>query len=37
MRGIAMAIMFLFFVKNNFGQNSGGDLKIVHLTGDFYC
>lgn len=36
MRTITTTIIFLFFVKNIFGQDSASSLKISHLTGDFY-
>lgn len=36
MRTTATAIIILLYFKNIFGQGSANNLKISHLTGDFY-
>lgn len=36
MRTIVLAIVFLFIHKSNFGQGQLTNLKISHLTGNFY-
>ena len=36
MRTITTTIISLFFVTNIFGQTTESNLKIAHLTGDFY-
>ncbi|MEP6677575.1 MAG: BlaB/IND/MUS family subclass B1 metallo-beta-lactamase [Ferruginibacter sp.] len=36
MRTITTAIACLFFLVKSFGQTTNADLKITHLTGDFY-
>jgi len=36
MRSITVTLLFLFFTGNTHGQGSADNLKISHLTGDFY-
>jgi metallo-beta-lactamase class B len=36
MRSTIITVLYLFYLTNTFGQTTGGDLKIAHLTGDFY-
>lgn len=36
MRSITIAIICIFYMAKSFGQTSNVNLKITHLTGDFY-